>query len=98
MLRSTLVIATTIILILGMSSIADDKKPAEFITKAGKYKLFDGKLEVAVTERAAGTQYMFTRPVKDGSVGHGSDKDAIKKGASWFIYPESANKVWVYTG
>jgi len=82
----------------GRGATADDKKPAEFITKAGTDKLYDGKLAVTVTAGATGTAYTFTQPPRDGkSVDHRSGKDAIKKGAAWFIYPESADKVWVYT-
>jgi hypothetical protein len=99
MVRAVAFLAAVGLLAPGLWATADDKKPAEFITKAGAYKLYDGKLVVTVTAGATGTVYEFTRPLGDGqSVSHGSGKDGIKKGANWFIFPESAGRVWVFTG
>lgn len=99
MVRTVTFLMAVVLLALGPGATADDKKPAEFITKAGTYKLFDGKLEVAVTAGAAGTSYSFTIPLGGGkSIKHASAKDEIKKGAEWFIYPESADRVWVFNG
>ena len=100
MIRAVTFLAGILVLTLGSAATADGKKPAELITKAGTHKLYDGKLVVTVTEGVTGTQYKFTRPFGDGRlIGYGSaKKDAIKKGTDWFIYPASAEKVWVFTG
>jgi hypothetical protein len=82
----------------GAAGRADEKKEPEFITKAGTYKLHSGKLVVTVTAGNTGSGFKFNQPREKGSTEYGSGDDAIKKGADWFIYPESPDRVWVFTG
>jgi hypothetical protein len=75
--------------------LAGNEKPVEFITQAGTYKLFAGKVEVAVTPDDAGTGYTLKLSWRDFSA---TGQDHIKKGTAWFIYPESTSNLWVFTG
>jgi hypothetical protein len=97
-MRRTVATLSTLVL-FALTARAEDKNSDDFITKPGTYKLYGGKLVVTVTKRETGTGYMLGRPTDKGSfVEQGSTKDAIKNGADWFIYTESADRVWVFTG
>ena len=83
---------------------AADPKPIEPVTKVGEYKFHDGHLTVAVSEdkAAGGLQLRVTRTntPKPGE----SYRDELQlpkwlqKGQPWLIYPESADRVWLFNG
>jgi hypothetical protein len=68
-----------------------------FITRPGEYKLYDGKLVVKVWEEKGRIHWSAIFPA-----GTGTDKttlgsgDHIRKGSPWFLYPVSAEVIWVY--
>jgi hypothetical protein len=78
---------------------AGDKKSSAPITKPGEYKLYDGKVEVKVTEDTGKLDYEVKFVVADGSHATGSKgTSTIKKGNAvwaWAIYAESNSKVWI---
>ncbi len=80
-------------LTLCLSAIA-----AEPITKPGDATLFDGKLKVQVKDDGKTTWFNAAYTGSDGGPHGVSKKAESAKAASWFIFPESANRVWLYQG
>lgn len=85
--------------VAGCADTANDVRDP--ITTPGKVSLFDGKLDVEVTDDGTTTRFtinpwIFGNGLKAGGGGTWEAESASTAG--WFIFPESANKVWLYKG
>ena len=77
---------------------ADRPEP---ITQPSKVSLFGGELEVDVTDDGTTTRFKVTQLTRRAYVrGGGGTTWEVKSAnaAGWFIFPESAHKVWLYQG
>ena len=84
---------------LTLCLLANAAEPAtEPITKPGEATMFDGKLKVQVKDDGTTTQFDVVYTGTDGG-SHGiGKKGESAKAAGWFIFPESATRVWLYQG
>jgi hypothetical protein len=84
---------------------AAEPKPIEPVTSVGEYKFYEGHLTVAVSEDKAGVLQLCvtrtsTRPGKPAE-SYRSEVQMpkwLQKREPWFIYPESADRVWLFNG
>jgi RNA polymerase sigma factor (sigma-70 family) len=74
------------------------KMPDGFITEPGEYKLHGGKLVIKVWEQNGriGWNAAFPRGSGDGKTTLGPAEARIKKGSPWFLFPASAEVIWIY--
>jgi hypothetical protein len=79
----------------GKVKIADGPRNSPCIREAGEYTLFDGKMKIVVTVEIGLVGY----DIRHESGGRRWVRPTrIRKDSDWFIYPLSANEVWMYDG
>jgi len=88
---------------LGDSVRAEKRgKDGEFITKAGKYTLYDGQLTIKVARQEGGTiRWSVLKAFKDDRNTKMEDtvkEPPVREKSPWFILPASADAVWIYDG
>jgi hypothetical protein len=75
-------------------SVANEPGPDRFITSLGVYSLYDGKLTIKVYKKAGKIN---TRMIRENDDREPSEPP-IEDGKSWFVYPSSADQVWIFDG
>lgn len=85
----------TIALILLLVAATLAKAAAGFVSEPGRHVFFDGKVVVEVESRNEFIHYMISNERKAGA---GCKEDRVLSSSHWFIYPESASKIWIYEG
>jgi hypothetical protein len=92
---------------IGQPLYGDEPLPPPFITALGSHRLFDGKLTLHMIEEGDFVIYKFEespRIINNSDVKgtrqltSSPTKPSIKKGAKWFVFPISADEVWIYEG
>jgi RNA polymerase sigma factor (sigma-70 family) len=78
-----------------------DKRPEMpdgFITKPGEYSLYDGKLIIRVLEEKERVRWsaIFPHGSGDRDTTLGPGEARIRPGSPWFLFPVSAEVVWIY--
>lgn len=86
-----------VVALIGIGAPAADKDAPEFITKPGEYKLYDGKVVIRVKAEDKVLRFGITYASPNGSL-EVSSMRATDKAGGWFIFPASANEVWLYQG
>ena len=100
-MKRLLISCSTLVLVsLTSCDRGPDASSPSFITSTGTFKLFNKKMTVDVVENLdipeGRISYTVTR---GGATAELTWKDApIQRGSPWFIYPASADSVWVYHG
>src|SRR5262245_24686669 len=83
-------------LLLFSASFGGEDKASGAITAVGEKKLFDGKLNVAVTESDGKLDFRITRNLKQGNTTLSPPHLLKKEGGIWVIFPESADRIWFF--
>jgi predicted methyltransferase len=71
-----------------------DKK--EVITSVGKQSVSNGKLMISVAEEKGDLVFQLVRAVSGGKATEILNPKLKAKGAVWAVYPENADRVWVF--
>jgi len=81
----------------GSGAGGGDKEDTEFLTKPGKYELYEGKLIVEVREDDGVLRFdiNFVRP---GSTAGVAAKSSAVRAKGWFVHPVSPSQAWFYQG
>src|SRR5260221_8006157 len=94
-MKPFLCLTISIVGVLGCSRQGTSDHAGKIIESPGTFNCFDGRLVVKV-DHAPGNRLKYTVGNKKASAG--SAKAAIEESAPWVIFPEAANKVWIYDG
>ena len=79
------------------SVVADAPKQDSVITDVGERFFFGRNLNVKVYEERGKLKYALVRKFQDKELTHSKSTELAKEGG-WFIYPESADSVWLFDG
>src|SRR4051794_34098659 len=102
------------LLILGLVLLGDEvragaqpkgrkeSKADKFITRVGAYTLHGGQLTIKVaSEKEKKIRWSVIKVFTDERktrTEHSTNEPLIREGSPWFIYPASADAVWIYDG
>ena len=82
----------------GNQAWADDPEAANVLNKVGERRYYHGVLVLKVYEDRGKLTYRVTRVHGSGAGSAGPSVAAIEPDSGWFLFPESANKVWIFDG
>jgi len=94
-MKQILCMTISIVGLLGCPQQGTNDHGRTIIESPGTFHCFEGRLVVNVAH-AAGSRLNYT--VGNTKASAGPAKPTIEESAPWVIFPQAANKVWVYDG